>query len=81
MDCDGFFSSISVTYDDEVLLLLLSYHRRLRMITEALELYVEGGRVSHSWCMCVAGYGGLGGGRHRGGGSYEYGTKPRGLVA
>ena len=33
------------------------------MISEALELYIEGGRVSHSWCMCVVdnGYGGLGG--------------------
>ena len=47
-----------------LLLLLLSYHRRLRMISEALEIRVEGGRVSHSWCMCVVGhgYGGLGGG-------------------
>ena len=34
------------------LLLLLSYHRRLRMISEVIELYVECGRVSHSWCMC-----------------------------
>ena len=34
-------------------MLLLSYHKRLRMISEALELYVEGGRVSNSWCMCV----------------------------
>ena len=34
--------------------LLLSYHGGLRMISEALELYVEGGRVSHSWCICVA---------------------------
>ena len=33
------------------------------MIDEALELYVLGGRVSHSWCMCVVGHdrGGLGG--------------------
>ena len=23
------------------------------MTTEALELRAEGGRVSHSWCMCV----------------------------
>ena len=31
------------------------------MISEALELYVEGGRVSQNWCMCVAcrGYGGF----------------------
>ena len=43
---------------------VLSYHRRLRMISEALELRVEGGRVSHSCCMGVVchGYGGLGGG-------------------
>ena len=46
-------------------LLLLSYPRCLRMISEALELHVEGGRVSHSWCICAVshGYGGLGGGR------------------
>ena len=33
------------------------------MISEALLLRVEGGRVSHSWGMCVVshGYGGLGG--------------------
>ena len=45
-----------------MLLLVLSYHRRLRIISEALELYVEVGRVSHSWCICVVGhgYGGLG---------------------
>ena len=31
------------------------------MISEALELYVEGGRVDHSWCMGVVrhGYGGM----------------------
>ena len=29
-----------------LLLLLLSYYRRLRMISEALEVGVEGGRVS-----------------------------------
>ena len=35
------------------------------MISEALELRVESGRVSHSWCMGVAsnGYGWLGEGR------------------
>ena len=44
-------------------MLLLSYQRRLKIITEALELRQEGGRVSHSWCMRVVshGYGGLGG--------------------
>ena len=33
------------------------------MISEALELYVNGGRFSHSLCMCVVGhdYCGLGG--------------------
>ena len=43
--------------------LLLSYHRRLRMISEAPKLYVEGGRVSYSWCTCVVGhaYGWFGG--------------------
>ena len=32
------------------------------MISEALDLCVEGGRVSHSWYMCVVkhGYGRLG---------------------
>ena len=46
-----------------VLVLLLSYHKCLMTISEALELHVEGGRVSRSLCMCVAshGYGGLGG--------------------
>ena len=53
------------------------------MISEALELRVEGGRVSHSWCMCVVSdsYGRLGGGRDGGGGWHACGTKPRGLVA
>ena len=43
--------------------MLLSYHRRLRMISEALELRMKGGQVSHSLCMCVIshGYGGLSG--------------------
>ena len=46
----------------QLVLLLLSYHRHLGMISEALELCMEGGRVSQSWCMCAAshGYGGLG---------------------
>ena len=53
------------------------------MISEALELRVEGGLISHSWCMCVVGHGcgGLGGGREVGGGWYACGTQPRGLVA
>ena len=48
-----------------------------------LELNAEGGRVSHSLCLCVVshGYGGLGGGRDGGGGWYACRTKPRGLVA
>ena len=39
------------------------------MISEALELHVEGEQASHSWCMCVVshGFGGLGGGRDGGG--------------
>ena len=44
-------------------LLLLSYHRRLSLISEALMLHVDGGRVSHSWCVVSRGYVGLGGGR------------------
>ena len=55
-----------------MLLSLFSYRRRIRMISEALEVYVEGGRVSHSWCMGVVshGYGRLGGGSDGGGGWY-----------
>ena len=55
----------------------------MRMISEALELRVERGRVSHSRCMCVVSYafGGLGGGRDGGGGSYAYGRKSRLLIA
>ena len=49
--------------------LLLNYHRRLRMTLEALELRVEGGRVSDSWCVCVVSHGYVGlGGRRDGGG-------------
>ena len=35
------------------------------MTSEALELYVEEGRVSHNWCICVVSHGNgrLGGGR------------------
>ena len=53
------------------------------MISEALELCVEGGQVRHSWCVCVAGRGcgGLGGGRDGGGGWHACGRKPGGLVA
>ena len=63
--------------------MLLSYHRHPRMMSEVLDLQVKGGRVSHSWCMCVIshGYGGFGGGRGGGVGWYACGTKPRGLVA
>ena len=65
------------------LLMLLSYHRRLMMISEAPLLYVEGGRVSHSWCMGVVthGYGVLGGGSDGVGGWYACGTKLVGGVA
>ena len=51
------------------------------MISEALELYVEGGRVSHSWCMCVVGHGysRLGEYNNGGGGSYACWKKPRDL--
>ena len=40
-----------------VTVIVVELPRRLRMISEALELYVEGGRVSHIWCMCVVGNG------------------------
>ena len=55
----------------------------MRKISIAVELYVEAGRVSHNWCMCVAGhgYGGLGGIRDEGGGWHAYGTKLDGFVA
>ena len=48
-----------------LMLYLYSYHRRLRMISEALQQLVEGGRVSQSWCMYVVshGYDGLVGGQ------------------
>ena len=38
-------------------MLLLSYHRRLRIISETLELRKEGGRVNHSWYICVVSHG------------------------
>ena len=38
---------------EKLLLLLLSHHRRLRMILRSARAAREGGRVSHSWCMCV----------------------------
>ena len=62
--------------------LLLSYNRRLWMISEALELRVKGGRVNHSWCMSVVRHGncGFGGDRNGGGGWYACGTKPKMLV-
>ena len=63
-----------------LLLLLLTYHRRLMMISEALRLRVEGGRVSHSWCMGVDGdgCGELGGGMDGDGGWYACGRIPGG---
>ena len=44
-------------------------------------LEVDGGQVSHNWCMCVVshGYGGFGCGRDVGGGWYACWTKPCGL--
>ena len=50
------------------------------MISKALELLAEGGRVSHSWCMCVVdhGYGGLGWGKDGGGGLYACRKKANG---
>ena len=55
-----------------LLLLLLSYHRSLGIISEALELRLEGGLISHSWCMCVVshGYGVLDGVEDGSGGWY-----------
>ena len=52
------------------------------MIWKSLELRVEGGRVSHSWCMCVVSHGDgwLGGGRYGCGGWHAWGTKPGGFV-
>ena len=49
------------------------------MISEALELHVEGGRVSHNWYI-YHGYGGLGGDGDGGGGWYACGTKPGGSI-
>ena len=59
---------------------LLLSHQRLRIISKALELYAQCGRVSHSWSICVVGhfYGGLGVGRYGGGGWDACGTNPRG---
>ena len=39
------------------------------MISDALELRVVGGRVDHSWYMCVVGhgFGGIGVGNDKGG--------------
>ena len=53
---EGFICCI-MTIDKQVLLLLLSYHRRLRMISQTLELRVGSGRVCHSCCMCVVSHG------------------------
>ena len=57
---------------------LLSFHRRLRMISEVLALYYEWGTNNYSWCMCVVGHGngGMGGGRDGGGGLDACKTKP-----
>ena len=60
---------------------LLSYHRRLWVISDVLALRMKGGLVS--WCLGVVshGYSGLGGGWDGGGGWFACGTKPRGLIA
>ena len=42
-----------VCLSDYLLLLSLSYHRHLTMISEELELRVEGGQVGGGWCVCV----------------------------
>ena len=39
----------------KLFLLLLNYRRRMRVISEGLEIHVEGGRVSRSWCNGVVG--------------------------
>ena len=72
--------TVSVVATVSGLLLMLSYHRRLIMISEALEMCVEDGRASHSWCMCVVCHccGGLGGGRD--GGGMHAGQSQRGWV-
>ena len=51
--------------------------------SEVLELCVKGGRVSHSWCMCVVsyGYGGFGGGWDGSGGEKYAGQSQEGSVA
>ena len=48
------------------------------MISETLELRVEGGRLRHNGCMFVVshGYGGFGGGRFADDGWYACGIKP-----
>ena len=53
------------------------------MISEALELRVEGGQVSRSWCTCVGSHGndGLDGARDGGSAWHACWMKPRGLVA
>ena len=45
---------------------------------KSLELGVEGGRVSHSLCMCIVShvYGRFDGGRDGGGGWYAFGKRP-----
>ena len=46
------------------------------MISEALELYIQGRPVSNSWCMCIDGHGcsWLAGGRDGDGGCHACGT-------
>ena len=56
-------NTFTIAIDMFELLQLLSYHRRLRMISEALELLVECGRVNNTLCMYAVSdsYGGLAG--------------------
>ena len=53
------------------------------MVSEALELRMQGGRVSECGCMCVVGHGngGLGWCRDGGGGWLACRAKPGGLFA
>ena len=47
----------SEEFDIQVLVLLLSYHRCLMVVSEVLELSVEWRGVSNSLCMCVGSHG------------------------
>ena len=57
--------------------MFLIYHRRLRIISVAPDLRVEGECAGYSWFIGVAGdgYGGFGGGRDGGGGWHACRTR------